>query len=421
MSKNNYLSDRRVVITGIGTINPIGNTVEEFWDALLQLKNGVNRIRCFDPGDYSVKIAAEVDLPDISGYFEKKKKMMRRLDRNIILAYIASYQAIADAGLDSSAAPHRFGCLIGTGEAGLITHMHQIPKIMNKGLNAASPFYIINAIPNTATAYVSQEWNLNGPSYTLSSACATSNHAISTSALMIKAGMADAFVTGGTEAVVSPVAIGAFGNIMALSTRNDSPETASRPFERDRDGFVLGEGAGILCLEELEHAKKRGARIYAELTGFGLSSDSHDLVAPHPEGRGAAEAISAALDIAQLNPEDIDLINCHGTSTPIGDYIESLAIRKALGDCGGTVPVHSTKSMTGHLIGATGSVELIADIPAIQKGIIHATANQFEHDPKIELNVVKETMEGVKVRHILSNGFGFGGHNSSLIFSKFDA
>jgi 3-oxoacyl-[acyl-carrier-protein] synthase II len=405
----------------MGTINPIGNTVKEFWDALLQLKNGVNRIRSFDPGDYSVQIAAEIELPDISGYFEKKKKMMRRLDRNIILAYIASHQAIADAGLESSAAPHRYGCMIGTGEAGLTTHMDQIPKILNKGMNAASPFYIINAIPNTATAYVSQEWALHGPSYTLSSACATSNHAIATSAIMIKAGLADAFVTGGTEAVISPLAIGAFGNIMALSTRNDSPETASRPFERDRDGFVLGEGAGILCIEELEHARTRGARIYAELTGFGLSSDGHDLVAPHPEGRGAAEAITAALETARLNPEDLDLINCHGTSTPIGDYIESLAIHKALGDYGSTVPVHSTKSMTGHLIGATGGVELIADIPALQSGLIHATANQFEQDPKIGLNVVKETMEGMKVRHVLSNGFGFGGHNASVIFSKFEA
>lgn len=412
--------ERRVVVTGLGTINPIGNTVDEFWDNLTAGKSGTRIAQNMDLSRYHVKIAAEVDLPENAADYFKSRKMMRRLGRFITFSQIAGVQAIRDSGLDTERMGHRCGVVIGTGDAGLMTHWDQIPRIKDRGMEMASPFYISGAISNSASALLSQEHNLLGPSFAISSACASSNHSLGVAVNFIKMGMADAMVAGGTEAVAGIPGIAAFGNIGALSRRNDDPQTASRPFDKDRDGFVMGEGAGVLVLEELEHAKARGATIYAEVTGFGFTSDAHDLVAPHPEGKGAARAITAALDMAKLNTDQIDLINCHGTSTPVGDQAESTAINRALGSTiAQKVMVHSTKSMVGHLIGAAGGVEAIAAIMAFKRGVIHATINQFEQDPDINLNVVKEPTEK-HIYHILSDAFGFGGHNATLIFSRFE-
>jgi len=264
------------------------------------------------------------------------------------------------------------------------------------------------------------EWNLQGPCFSVNSACATGNHALGVAASLIKMGMADAIFTGGAEAPIFPSGMAAFGNIMALSERNDSPETASRPFDKDRDGFVLSEGAGVLCLEELEHARRRGARIYAELSGYGFSSDAFDLVAPHPDSRGSAQAMTSALESAKLNVDQIDLINCHAASTLLGDLAESKAINSVFKDHAPGVPAHSTKSMTGHPLGAASAVEAIASILAIKEGVIHPTINQFEQDPRIMLNVVRNQPRDARVNHILSNGFGFGGENAAIALSRFE-
>lgn len=414
------MMERRIVITGIGAVTPIGTSVAEFWSALEQGKSGVRKLQNIQIPDFHVQIGAEIDLPENAKDSLKNRKMFKRLDRFVILGALAANEAVRDSGLDIAADPERYGVLIASGEGGLDTHWEQIQRISTKGPAYVSPFYISNVIPNTASAFVSQEHGLMGPSFAISSACASSNHALGVAASLIKMGMADAMFAGGAEAVCDIPSIAAFGTIGALSTRNDDPEHASRPFDLNRDGFVMGEGSGVLCLEELEHAQKRGAKIYGELTGFGFTSDAYDLVAPHPEGKGAGRAIIAALKMAQLPGDRVGLINCHGTSTPMGDMAECLAINHALGpELAAKIPAHSTKSMIGHLIGGTSAVEAIACIMAFEKGIIHKTLNQFDKDPKINLNVVKETSDGRKVDHILSNSFGFGGHNACVVLSRF--
>jgi len=411
-------SQRRVVITGMGTINPLGNNVKEFWENLSAGKSGVRKISNFDIGDYEVQIAAEVDLPDLTPYFASRK-MTRRLDRYTLLAQVAGVQALKDSGLDVKKSPERYGTLIGNGIGGLETHYQNIEKIATKGMNAASPFYAIGAIPNTGSAYLALENGLKGPSFSLNSACSSGNHSFGVSAMMIKMGMADVMFTGGVEAIINKSGIPAFGNIGALSVRNDSPETASRPFDVDRDGFVIGEGAGVFCFEELEHAKQRGATIYGELSGIGFSCDAHDLVAPHPEAEGAVRAIEMAIGEAGISPDEIGLINCHGTSTPLGDKIESLAINKVFKDLGDKIPVHSTKSMIGHLIGGASAVEAIADMQVFVNGTVHPTINVFKKDSDINLNIVTETYKDDKIDHILSNAFGFGGQNGAIVISRY--
>lgn len=410
--------DIRVVVTGLGTINPIGNTVLEYWEALKRGDSGVRRIQNVEIDNYNIQIAGEVNPPDATEYF-KEKKMARRLDRYVVYGYIAGTQALRDSGLDIERRPDRYGTLIGTGDGGVDTNLANVERIVKTGMQTTSPFYIINSIPSTGSGFFAQTWNLQGPSFAVNSACATSNHAFGVASMMIKMGISDAVFAGGAEAPVNKSGLCAFGNIFALSERNDSPKTASRPFDKDRDGFVLGEGAGVLCLEELEHARQRGAKIYCELTGFGFSSDAHDLVAPHPDARGGAQAIRAALDSAGLKPEDIDLVNCHATSTPLGDTAEFKAVEQAFGSYAREVPVHSTKSMTGHLLGAAGGIEAIAAILAFEEGAIHETINQFEQDPEIGFNVVKNGPMETKADHILSNGFGFGGQNAAVVFSRF--
>ena len=410
--------DVRVVVTGIGTVNPIGKDVPEFWDNLVSGKSGIRHVKNVDIGDYPIRIAGEIDLPDISEYFTEKK-MAKRLDRYIILGYVAGTQALKDSGIEIDKAPHRYGSLIGTGDGGVESNLNNVEKIVTKGMQAASPFYIINSIPNTASGFFAQSWNLQGPSFSVNSACATSNHAFGTAIMMIKMGMADAIYAGGSEAPVNRSGLCAFGNIFALSERNDSPESASRPFDRDRDGFVLGEGAGVLCIEELEHAKARGAHIYCEVTGFGFSCDAHDLVAPHPEARGASQAIKMTIDMAKVDPEKVDLINAHATSTPLGDPAEYRAARIAFGDHADKVAVHSTKSMTGHLLGAAGGVEAIATILAFERGVVHESLNVMHQDPEIRFDLVKNGPREMRVDHALSNGFGFGGQNSAVMLSRF--
>jgi 3-oxoacyl-[acyl-carrier-protein] synthase II len=410
--------ETRVVVTGIGTVNPIGNTVEEFWENLAAGKSGVRHVQHVAVGDYPIRIAGEIDLPDISSYFTEKK-LAKRLDRYIVLGYVAGTQALRDSGIDVESAPHRYGSLIGTGDGGVETNLINVEKIVTKGMQAASPFYIINSIPNTGSGFFAQCWNLQGPSFSVNSACATSNHAIGTAMMLIKMGMADAMFAGGAEAPVNKSGLSAFGNIFALSERNDSPETASRPFDRDRDGFVLSEGAGVICLEELEHAKKRGARIYCEVTGFGFSCDAYDLVAPHPEARGASRAMQIALDFAGVNPQEIDLINAHATSTPLGDTAEYRAAKIVFGEYADRVAVHSTKSMTGHILGAAGGVEAVATIMAFERGLVHESLNVVNQDPEIKFSIVKNGPREMRVEHALSNGFGFGGQNSAIVLSRY--
>jgi len=410
-------SEVRVVITGMGTINPIGNSVAEFWENLVKGKSGVRRITSFPINGFSVQIAGEIDLPDVSPYF-RNRKMARRLDRFVVLSQIAGDQAIRDSGLDVEKSPDRYGVIIGTGEGGAGTRYFNTKKIVEEGMQATSPFFVL-CIPSTASGFFAMEWNLQGPCFSVNSACATGNHAFGVAASLIRMGMADAIFTGGSEAVINPTGLAAFGNIMALSERNDSPETASRPFDKGRDGFVLSEGAGVLCLEELEHAKRRGATIYAELSGYGFTSDAHDLVAPHPKSRGSARAIQNALESAHLNTDQVDLINCHAASTTLGDLAESNAISAVFKERAAKIPVHSTKSMTGHPLGAASAVEAIAVILAIQRGVIHPTINQFEQDPRISLNVVRNHPREGRVDHVISNGFGFGGQNAAVTLSRF--
>ncbi len=410
--------ETRIVITGLGTINPLGNNVDEYWNNLIKGKSGVRLARYTDLSNYKIKIGAEVDLFDITDYFPKQI-IQDKFDRFILFAHIAGTQAIKDSNLDFGNAPHRCGVLIGTGDAGLKTQIKSVKKMAQEGIRSISPFYVVSHIPNTGSSYIAREFNLQGPNFSINSACASSNHAIGISALMIKLGLADAMVTGGSDAVVNEMAFGGFGNIAALSRRNDSPETASRPFDKDRDGFVLGEGAGVVVLEELSHAKKRGAKIYCELKGIGFNCDAYDLVSPHPEGTGAAQAMEIAIADAQLNKDEINLINAHAPSTKIGDLSESKAICNVFKTNYKDINVHSTKSMIGHLIGAAGGVELIGAILAIEKGVIHPTINQFNQDPLIPLTIVKNNPKEKKINNIISNSFGFGGQNASIIVSRF--
>ena len=409
-----------MVITGIGTINPIGNSVEEFWHNLVIGKSGIREVQNLELGDFPVRIGGEIDLPDVSEYIPKK--MVRRLGRFITLGQIAAVQAFRDSGLDEKEVAreaHRIGAIIGVADGGNDLDFKTSIGIHTHSMEFISPFYIVGAIPNTPAAYFAKTYGLLGPNYSVNSACASSNHAIGTAAMTIKMGFADIIFSGGTEGLLTIPAFAGFNVISATSRRNDDPAHASRPFDKDRDGFVLGEGAGILCLEELEHARKRGANIYAEVTGMGFSCDAYDLVAPHPEGVGAQIAMKNAIEDANIDPSEVDLINAHGTSTTLGDLAESRAINKTFGnELSKKIPVHSTKSMIGHSIGAAGGIEVLAAILAIHKGVIHPSINLFEKDAEINLNIVANQAREQKVDHVLSNSFGFGGQTSALVISR---
>jgi 3-oxoacyl-[acyl-carrier-protein] synthase II len=414
------MSERRVVITGIGCITPLGNDLTTTWDGLKNGRSGIGTITNIDPEPFDCKIAGEVKDFNADGYFGVPKDA-RRADRYVQFAVAASKMAMEDCGVDvSTIDPRRFGVMVGSGIGGLSTLEREHTTFMTKGPKRVSPFTIPMMISNIASGIISMEYGLKGPNMVIVTACATSNHNIGEAWRIIKFGDADAFVCGGAEAAILPMGLSGFANMKALSTRNDEPERASRPFDVNRDGFVMGEGAGVVVIEELEHALKRGAKIYAELIGYGVSADAYHLSAPSPDGSGPAYAIQMALRHGKKNPEDVGYLNAHATSTGLGDVAETKAIKLAFGDYATNgLAVSSTKSMTGHMLGAAGGVELIASIMAIKDSVIPPTINVDDQDPECDLDVVPNVAREVAVNVALSNSFGFGGHNASLLVSKF--
>jgi 3-oxoacyl-[acyl-carrier-protein] synthase II len=408
----------RVVITGMGAITPIGIGVDAYWNALLAGTSGAARISAFDVSPYPTQIACEVRNFDPNTVADKKEA--RRLDRALLFALGATDEAVKMAGLDVEKLDRdRCGVVIGSGIGGIDTFEKQHQTLLSQGPGRVSPFLIPMMIIDMSSGLVSMRYGFKGPNYATVSACATAGHAISDAMHLIERGDADLMVTGGAEATITPVALAGFCSARAMSTRNDEPERASRPFDADRDGFVMGEGAGILVLESLEHATRRGARILAELLGTGMSGDAYHLTAPSPHGEGAARAMKAALHDADIRPDQVDYVNTHGTSTDLGDICETEAIRSVLGDHAGEVVCNSTKSMIGHLLGAAGGVELIACVKSIETGTIHPTINLETPDPKCDLNYAPLKPVQRPVRVAISNSFGFGGHNVTLVVGAY--
>jgi len=412
---------RRVVITGIGVVSPIGNNVNDFWQNLVAGKSGIDTISSFDPDKYglTVKIAAEVKNFNPEDYFDKKDA--QKFSDFIKFAYAAAMEAMKDADLENANIDKdRVGVIVGTGIGGLkdIEEQHEI--LNEKGARRVSPFFIPYGIANMASGIIAIKYGFRGPNYCVVSACATGNHSIGDAFRIIQRGDADIMIAGGTESAITPLGIAGFASMKALSTRNDEPRKASRPFDKDRDGFVMGEGAGILILEEYEHAKKRGAKIYAEIKGYAATDDAFHVTAPCSDGEGAAMCMRLALKDASLNPEDIDYINAHGTSTPLNDKIETLAIKKVFKDHAYKLKISSNKSMIGHLLGAASAVEAVASVKTIETGIIPPTINLENPDPECDLDYVPNKAIQYNVRNVLSNSFGFGGTNACIILSKVD-
>lgn len=413
------MENRRVVVTGIGAVSPLGNDAASTWESMKEGRSGIGLIESMDTTDYTVKIGGEVKDFDHKPFFANPKDA-RRMDRYAHLCIAAAQMALTDSGLGEGEVDRdRVGVMLGSGIGGLGTLEQNHRALLQRSPSRVSPFTIPMMISNIASGVFSMEHGFGGPNMAIVTACATANHSIGEAWRMIKFGDADAFVAGGSEAAILPMGLAGFGNMKALSTRNDDPTRASRPFDTGRDGFVMGEGAGVVVLEELEHAKKRGANILAELTGYGLSADAYHLTSPHPEGSGAARCMDMALKHAGLNPEDVQYVNAHGTSTPQGDICETKAIKKSFGVWAkeGLV-VSSTKSMTGHLLGAAGGVEILACIRALQEGVIPPTINLEDQDPECDLDYCANAAREVEVKAALSNSFGFGGHNASLLVEK---
>ena len=412
---------RRVVITGIGVVSPIGNNVNDFWQNLVAGKSGIDTISSFDPDKYglTVKIAAEVKNFNPEDYFDKKDA--QKFSDFIKFAYAAAMEAMKDADLENANIDKdRVGVIVGTGIGGLKDIEEQHDILNEKGARRVSPFFIPYGIANMASGIIAIKYGFRGPNYCVVSACATGNHSIGDAFRIIQRGDADIMIAGGTESAITPLGIAGFASLKALSTRNDEPQKASRPFDKDRDGFVMGEGAGILILEEYEHAKKRGAKIYAEIKGYAATDDAFHVTAPCSDGEGAAMCMRLALKDASLNPEDIDYINAHGTSTPLNDKIETLAIKKVFKDHAYKLKISSNKSMIGHLLGAASAVEAVASVKTIETGIIPPTINLENPDPECDLDYVPNKAIQYDVRNVLSNSFGFGGTNACIILSKVD-
>jgi len=410
------MQDRRVVVTGLGAITPLGNTVHEYWEAIKAGKNGIGPITHFDASNHSTRIAGEVKGFDPAKYVDAKEA--RRMDRFTQFAVAAAKMALEDSGFTiTEENACRVGVLVGSGIGGVETWEVNDYNLLNYGPRRVSPFFVPMLIANMASGVIAIQTGAKGPNMAVVTACATASHSIGEAWHIIRRGDADVMLAGGSEAAIRPLSYAGFCTMKAVSTRNDDPEHASRPFDKDRDGFVMGEGAGVLVLEELEAAKKRGAKIYAELVGYGLSADAYDTVAIHLDG--AARSMQNALKSAGIGPEKIDYINAHGTSTPIGDPEETKAIKKALGDHAYKVAISSTKSMIGHLLGAAGAVESIACIKAITDSVIPPTRNLFEPDPECDLDYVPHTAREAKVEYAMNNSFGFGGQNATLIFKRF--
>jgi 3-oxoacyl-[acyl-carrier-protein] synthase II len=412
---------KRVVVTGLGTINPLGKNVEEYWEGLRNGVSGAGPITRFDASKYKTRFACEIKNFDPNEYLNRKE--VQKHDMYAQYAYIAAAQAIVNSGLDlSKIDKDEVGVIWGAGIGGLDTFYQSVTDFNSNPDNPRfSPFFIPKMIANMASGNIAMQYGFRGPTITTVTACASATHAMIDAATYIRIGKANIFIAGGSEAAITQAGVGGFNAMHALSTRNDDPKTASRPFDKDRDGFVMGEGAGALILEEYEHAIARGATIWAELVGGGMSTDAYHMTAPDPEGGGATLVMRRALDDAGLQPEDIDYINVHGTSTGLGDIAEPKAIKKVFGDHVYKVAISATKSMTGHLLGAAGAVEAIACILAMKYSIVPPTINQFELDPEIDPNI-DFTFNKAKERNIdyaLSNTFGFGGHNGTVIFKKY--
>jgi len=408
---------RRVVVTGLGTITPLGIGVEESWKAMVSGKSGIGPITLFDASTFPVRFAGEVKGFDPEAFMEKKEA--RRNERFIQFSIAAADMAIKDSGLDLSKEDlERIGVVVGAGIGGLsgIEETHSI--VLQKGVRRINPFFIPSVIINLAPGQISMRWGLKGPNYSTVSACATANHSIGDALMIIERGMADVMVSGGAEATISPLGVGGFCAARALSERNDAPEKASRPFDVGRDGFVIAEGAGILVLEEYEHARKRGARIYGELAGYGATADAYHPTSPAPEGEGGQRAMRMAMQDAGLNPEDVGYINCHGTSTEAGDIAECQAMQRVFGAHVQKLMVSSTKSMTGHTLGAAAGVEAVASLLALSTGILPPTINLEQQDPRCAVDAIPNVAREKRVGAVLSNSFGFGGTNSVLAFKR---
>jgi 3-oxoacyl-[acyl-carrier-protein] synthase II len=412
------MSRRRVVVTGLGIVCPVGIGVDESWRGIVAGKSGIGPITQFDASSFPTRIAGEVKGFEPERYMEKKE--IRRNDRFIQLAMAAGEMAMKDSGLDMSREdPERIGAIVGAGLGGLDTLEGTHKLFLEKGVKRIGPFFIPSLIVNLAPGQLALKYGLKGPNYSPVSACATSNHSIGDAMMLIERGMADVMLTGGAEATITPLGIGGFCAARALSERNDAPEKASRPFDKNRDGFVSGEGSGILVVEEYERAKKRGAKIYCELGGYGATADAYHITAPAPGGEGGARAMKMALADAGLNPEQVGYVNTHGTSTPQGDPAECQAVKKVFGEHAKRgLAISSTKSMTGHLLGAAGGVEAVFSVLALATGVLPPTINVEEQDPECDLDVVPNVAREKRVDAVLSNSFGFGGTNAVLCFKR---
>ncbi|MDP6986694.1 MAG: beta-ketoacyl-ACP synthase II [Phycisphaerales bacterium] len=410
--------ERRVVITGLGAVTDLGVGTKALWDGLCEGCSGISTITAFEQDDdWATTIAGEATDFDPESVMSAPD--VRKADRACQLGMSAAVEAAADSGIDFDAGdPYRRGVAIGSGIGGILTIESQYDRLMQKGPRRLSPFVVPKLMVNATAGQVSIRLNLRGCNTSVATACATGGHALADASMMIQRGMADVMLAGGCEAAVSKLCIAAFSAMKALSTRNDSPKTASRPFDRDRDGFVLAEGAAVLVLEELEHAKARGARIYAELLGFGITGDAHHIAAPDPEGTGAGKALEFAVASSELNPEQVGYINAHGTSTPLGDSAEVMAVKRVFGDHAASLAISSTKSMTGHALGAAGGIESVASILALHHGVLPPTINLDNPDEGMDLDFVPHVAREKQVDVVINNTFGFGGHNVSLVFKR---
>ena len=414
------MEKKRVVITGLGVVSPVGNTVADFWESIITGKSGAGPITYFDTEHFDTKFACQVKNFDPLNYMDRK--LSTRVDPSTQFALAASQMAFNDSGLDMTKIdPYRVGVVYGSGIGGMWTYDKEQRKLYDKNGNPdrISPFFIPMLIADIAAGRISMMFGLKGPNYATISACTTSAHSIADSVMLIQRGNADVMVTGGSEAVICPMGVGGFNAMKALSTRNDAPEKASRPFEKNRDGFVMGEGGATLILEELEFAKARGAKIYAEIAGIGMTADAHHITEPAPEGEGVAEAMRIAIKDAGMTPNDIDCVNAHGTSTYYNDKNETAAIKNVFGKHAYDIPVHSIKSMLGHLLGAAGAVESIASVLTINKGIVPPTINYETPDEGLDLNYVPNKAIKKDISTVMCDNSGFGGHNTALVFKKY--
>lgn len=413
------MNKRRVVITGLGAVTPIGNNVKDYWENLLAGKSGIDYITKFDASEFSVRFAGEVKNFNPEDYLEKKE--LRKIEDFVVYGVAATQEAIKDAGLDDGNKfdPTRAGVMVGSGIGGLRSMEEQHKVLLSRGPRRINPFLITRMIVNMAAGYIAIRFGLKGPNTAVSTACATGTHAIGDAFKVIQRGDADVMIAGGAESAITPLGIGGFASMKALSERNDAPQKASRPFDAQRDGFVMSEGAGILVLEALEHALKRDARIYAEIVGYGMTDDAYHITAPDPEGDGGARAMKLAIEDAGLNPEDFDLVNAHGTSTPLNDKLETKGIKKVFGEHAYKLCITANKSMIGHLLGAAGAVEAVATVLSIANDKVPPTINYEFPDPECDLDYVPNVAREKEIRAAISNSLGFGGHNCTIALKKF--